>query len=130
MEQVEASGAHWKREEVLALLSVWKEEDIFRDVQSVSEKKKPVYGVIAERLAGLGFNNAAYSAYSARAGESGQLGVNLSGMPHAQYDHKADRNRLAIICDAIFWPVWTQPKKTGVWIAIQIAIFFVVETAL
>ena len=51
-------------------------------------------------------------------------------MPHAQYDHKADRNRLAIICDAIFWPVWTQPKKTGVWIAIQIAIFFVVETAL
>ena len=76
MEQVEASGAHWKREEVLALLSVRKEEDIFRD------------------------------------------------------DHKADRNRLAIICDAIFWPVWTQPKKTGVWIAIQIAIFFVVETAL
>ena len=56
MEQVEASGAHWKREEVLALLSVWKEEDIFRDVQSVSEKKKPVYGVIAERLAGLGYS--------------------------------------------------------------------------
>ena len=86
MEPTDASGAHWKREEVLA-------------------------NRCNTQLSLALLSTTLYRTARARAEESGQLRVNLSGKPHAQCDHTANRNRLAIICDAIIWPVWTRQKK-------------------
>ena len=50
------SGAHWKDEELLPLIKIWSEEEIFRETENTRKKRKPVYGLIQRRLAALGIH--------------------------------------------------------------------------
>ena len=51
---VSASGTHWKDEEILELIKIWREEEIFRETENTRSRKKPVYTVICKRLIALG----------------------------------------------------------------------------
>ena len=48
---VHLSGTHWRDEEVLKLIKVWSEEEIYRETEDSKKKRKGVYGVISQRLA-------------------------------------------------------------------------------
>ncbi|XP_071491516.1 uncharacterized protein [Diadema antillarum] len=58
-ESVSASGAHWQDTEVLALIRIWGEEEIFRETEDTKQKKKPVYALISRRLANVGIQREA-----------------------------------------------------------------------
>ncbi|XP_014679636.1 PREDICTED: uncharacterized protein LOC106819532 [Priapulus caudatus] len=49
-----SGGAHWKDEEVLTLINVWGEEEIFRETEDTRMKKKTVYIEISRRLEAIG----------------------------------------------------------------------------
>ena len=52
----ESSGTHWREAEILALIGIWGEEEIYRETEDTRRKKKPVYGVIRRRLSAIGIN--------------------------------------------------------------------------
>ena len=51
---VHFSGTHWRDEEVLELIKLWSEEEIFRETEDSKRKKKGVYAVMSQRLAARG----------------------------------------------------------------------------
>ena len=51
---VHLSGTHWRDEEVLKLIKVWSEEEIYKETEGWKKKRKGVYGMISQRLANIG----------------------------------------------------------------------------